>query len=310
MAAPRWLAPVVLVAACAGAVGLTLPRLLAGQNKIKETSDVYVLPPPEDVVRLSLGYRAALADYLWSHVLVAQGLRISDRRRFEYVSTFIETINALDPDFRDPYRMADTLITFQIGETPISEVRRARKIMERGVEARPLDGELWLLLGQFVGYIAPGSYLTDEEEIKQWRQDGARMLARASELGGGDSGTSWQALGGAGILTRAGERDAAIRFLQRTLSVTDDEELKTQLRRQLAGLMGQQDAERLQRKDQRFRDVWQKDLPFVNKNVVLLLGPPTDAACVGGSNATDPRCALTWRTWSERIDAEPSPPSP
>jgi hypothetical protein len=306
--APRWIAPVALVAACAGVVALTLPRLLAGQTKVKETSDVYVLPPPEDVIRLSLGYRAALADYLWSHVLVAQGLRISDRRRFEHVAVFIETINALDPQFRDPYRMADTLITFQIGETPVEEVRRARKIMERGVEARPLDGELWLILGQFVGYIAPGSYLKDEAESQQWRQDGARMLARAAELGGGDANVSWQAIGGAGILTRAGERDAAIRFLQRTLSVTDDEELKAQLRRQLAALMGQQDAERLQQKDQRFRDLWHHDLPFVNKTMVLLLGPPVDAACVGGANVHDPRCALTWREWSARVDAEPRHP--
>ncbi|MEJ7735414.1 MAG: hypothetical protein WKG00_40285, partial [Polyangiaceae bacterium] len=67
---------------------------------------------------------------------------------------------------------------------------------------------------------------------------------------------------------------------------------------------------RLQRKDQRFRELWQHDLPFVNKNMVLLLGPPADPACVGRANARDPRCALTWREWSERVDAEQAPPGP
>src|SRR6185503_18069668 len=125
--------------------------------------------------------------------------------------------------------MADALITFQSAETPLEEVRKAREIMERGVAARPLDGELWLVLGQFVSYIAPGSYLTDEEEIKRWRREGVVYLARAAELGGDDSKISWQALGGVGILHRAGERDAAIRFLKRTMAVTEDEELKEQL---------------------------------------------------------------------------------
>jgi hypothetical protein len=119
---------------------------------------------------------------------------------------------------------------------------------------------------------------------------------------------SWPAIGGAGIHNRAAERDAAIRYLQRTLSVTDDDELKAQLRRQLTALMGEQDAERLRRKDERFRELWQHDLPFVNKTMVLLLGPPPDPACVGGANHEDARCALTWRDWSQRVDAEQAAP--
>ena len=222
---------------------LTLPRLLRGHARVKETSDVYVLPPPDDVVRLSLGYRAALADYLWAHVLVESGLHTFAKRRFEYLTVYLDTINVLDPQFRDPYLMADALITFQAAETPLHEVRKARQIMERGVAARPLDGELWLVLGQFVSYIAPGSYLTDEEEIKRWRQEGAMYLARAAELGGDDSKISWQAIGGVGILHRAGERDAAIRFLKRTMAVTEDEELKQQLGRQLNALLGEEQAD-------------------------------------------------------------------
>jgi tetratricopeptide (TPR) repeat protein len=310
----KWLTAILLLASV-GVIALCLPKLSAGHRRLRETSDVYVLPPPADVVRLALGYRAALADYLWAHVLVSQGLHTFEKRRFEHLTLYLDTINALDPQFRDPYLMADALITFQANETPLEEVRKAREIMERGVAARPLDAELWLVLGQFVAYIAPGSYLTDKQEIDRWRREGAQILARAAELGSADANISWQALGGAGILHRAGERDAAIRFLQRTLAVTDDEELKDELRRRLRVLLGEQQANEYQRREAAMKEQWFRgDVRFVRKReTVLLLGPDhDDAYCAGGAHADDLRCARTWREWSERFErsargAEQSP---
>ncbi|WP_438030930.1 hypothetical protein [Sorangium sp. So ce233] len=275
------------------------------ERRVAETSDVYVLPPPDEVVTLSLGYRSALADLLWSHVLVSQGLHTFERRRFENLTLLLDAINALDPTFRDPYLFADALITFQTSTTPREEVLKAREIMERGVQHRPLDGELWLALGQFVAFIAPASYLTDPAEKTQWRLDGARMLARAAELGGGDASISWQALGGAGILGRAGEREAQIRFLQRTLAVTDDEELRQQIRTQLDKLLGERAAEGYRRRLDGFSEIWRRDLPFVSKTTMLVLGPPRDPAyCAGGAHADEPRCATTWRAWAERIEQD------
>lgn len=299
-----------LVTAAAVAIGAVRAPAADAERRVKETSDVHVLPPPEQVVRLSMGYRAALADLLWAHVLVSQGLHTFDRRRFENLTLLLDSINELDPTFRDPYLFADALITFQTSETPHEEVVKAREIMERGARHRPLDGEVWLVLGQFVAFIAPAGYLKDEEEKKQWRLDGARYLARAAELGGGDSGISWQALGGAGILGRAGEREAQIRFLQSILAVTDDEELKRNARQQLDRLLGER-AEDVHKREQEayirrldgFNELWRRDLPFVSKTTLLVLGPPHDpAACAGGAHAGEPRCATTWIGWAERLD--------
>jgi hypothetical protein len=260
-------------------------------------------------VTLSLGYRAALADLLWSHVLVSQGLHTFERRRFDNLTRLLDTINMLDPTFRDPYVFADALITFQANTTPHEEIVKAREIMERGVKNLPLDGELWLALGQFVGFIAPSSYLTDPEEKAQWRLDGARMLTRATELGGKDSNISWQALGAAGILGRAGERDAQISFLQRTIAVTDDEELKQRVREQLDRLLGERAAEAYRRRLDGFTAIWRRDLPFVSKATMLVLGPPRDPAyCAGGAHADEPRCATSWRTWAERVGADDQGP--
>jgi hypothetical protein len=257
------------------------------------------------VVTLSLGYRAALADLLWAHVLVSQGLHTFERRRFENLSLFLDSINELDPTFREPYLLADALFTFQSSTTPREEVLKARAVMERGVQNLPLDGELWLALGQFVSFIAPNGLLTDPAEQAQWRLDGARILARASELGGGDAWISWQALAGAGVLSRAGERDAAIRFLRRTLAVTDDPELKERIERQIQALAGEQALEIERQRQERLSAMRRRDLPFVKLTTFLLLGPPRDPyTCAGPARADAQACAHTFRAWSERA---PSP---
>jgi tetratricopeptide (TPR) repeat protein len=304
----RAAALMVLAAVGVGSVRGPLARI---ERRVKETSEVYLLPPPEHVVALSLGYRSALADVLWAHVLVAQGFRMMEKRRFENLTRLLDSINELDPTFRDPYLYADALITLQAGATPRDEVLKAREILERGVKNLPLDGEVWLALGQFVAYVAPGSYLTDPEEKKQWRLEGAKMLARAAELSGPDSEIGWQAIGGASILARAGEREAAIRFLERALAVADDEELKQHIQGKLAALVSDKLAEAYKHRQEELRKLREKDLPFVSRTRLLVLGPPVDTAlCAGGERKADPRCATSWPDWVERISPAASEKRP
>jgi hypothetical protein len=295
------LGTVVAVAIAATGIAFTRAPAAATVQHVKETSDVYVLPPTEYLGLLSLGYRAALADGLWAQVLVSQGLHMAAHRRFTNLTHLIDAINELDPEFRPPYLMADALFTFQSGETPHEEVLKAREVLERGTRVRPLDGEIWLNAGEFTAFIAPGSYLKEPAEQASWRTDGARMLARAAELGAENADVSWRALGGAGIFMRAGERDAAIRLLQRTLAVTDDEELREKIQGQLAKLLGEEMAAAYRSRNRAFHEIWGRDLTFVSKTRLLLLGPPPDPArCAGGSHRDEPRCATTWRTWAER----------
>ena len=47
------------IAIAAAVVGVVQTRAADAYHQAKETSDVYALPPPDDVVKLSLGYRAA-----------------------------------------------------------------------------------------------------------------------------------------------------------------------------------------------------------------------------------------------------------
>ena len=295
------LVALALVLASTAAIGAVRGTLADVHHRVKEASDVYVLPPPEQVVTLSLGYRSALADVLWAHVLVSQGLHTQEKRRFENLSLFLDSINELEPTFREPYVLADALFTFQGFAPSHEEVLKARAVMERGTRELPLDGELWLALGQFVAFIAPSSYLTDEKEQQEWRIEGARMLARAAELGGENANITWQTLGAAGIFHRAGQRDAEIRLRLRALAVTDDPELKDRLLHELGKLLSDEQKEISINLDKKRIDLWQRDLPFVGRGTMLLLGPPVEPArCAGPGHEREPACAFTWRAWAER----------
>lgn len=276
--------------------------------RLAEESEVYLLPPPEQLQLASLGHRAALADVLWAKVLVTQGLRLEQRRRFETVGAYLDAIIELDPKFREPYRLSDTLLTFQAVEVPTSEVYKARKVLERAVQELPNDAELWLQLGQFVAFIAAPSYLKDPAEQDRWRVEGAHYLARAAELGASDPNIQWQALGGVGILRRSGEREAAIAFLERTLATTQDDELKEKLRAQLKAYQDERLVERWETRKKAFSAVWRESYPGRSQDFVLMIGPPQRPdVCAGGAGSThhdEAVCAPDWAAWAQRVTPE------
>jgi hypothetical protein len=282
------------------AVTWARPRLARVVQVVKVRSDVYSLPPPPVLGRASLGYRSALADYLWAHVLVTQGLRMGEKRPFSEVALYLDVINYLDPDFREPYRLADSIMSFQIGDPDrVESVRQARIVLERGLVQFPYDAELWLNYGQFLAYIAPGSLPVDAEEKTDWQEAGARALVRAGELGG-DGATLYKAMSAAAILNRQGEVEAAIQFLERLYAVADDEEVREDVGRRLQALRQGRQESRDFELSQAFDSVWRDDLPFAPRAMLSVLGPPYNAwECAGRPSRNF--CKKDWRSWSDRI---------
>lgn len=302
-----WIVAVVLIAVSRGPAA-------SAHHRVKEASDVYVLPPPEVVKIMSLGHRAAVADYLWATVLVEQGLHTLDRRRFENLFYLVDAVNELDPTFREPYLLIEPLTTFQVNGVAEDDVRRARVIVERGVKNLPNDPEVLVAAGSFIGLMAPSSYLSDPDEQRAWKIDGAALLARAAELGDDRMNVGWQALSGFGLLRRAGKQREAMKFLQRALAGTDDEELRAHIKVMLDRMTETEGAfeEAEQRKaflafrgrQDRFDEIYRKTYPLASRTGALVLGPPYDAAyCAGGAHRSDERCAFDWVSWAARVEA-------
>lgn len=293
------------------AVALVRGALFETERRVKNRHDVYFLPPPEQVRVMSLGYHAAMADALWAHVLVSQGLHTFEQRRFENLTRLYDAINTLDPTWQTPYLLAEALITFQANTTPYEEVVKAREILERGVQHRPYDPEIWLALGQYVAFVAPSSYLAEShpDEAERWRREGIEYLRRAASLG-----SAWQALGGASILAREGDTSAAIRFLRDAHASADDPELRRDIEQRIDRLLAQQretedtiaslEVEAYRARTQAFEAILAERLPFVRADQGLVIGPPPAPARCAGLGHREPACATTWRSWAERYERD------
>lgn len=310
---------IVCALAAAGAIALAQLPGRAQHARLKEGTDAYLLPPPTQLVSMSLGHRAALADVLWADLQVTQGLRLFEKRRYDLVVEYLDAINELDPTWRDPYRLADTFITLQAKAASIEQIREARRILERGVRERPNDAELWFVLGAFVTFIAPNSYMEENsEEYTAWKRDGALYLARAAELAPADANITWQTLAGARILAETGQVERSTEMLRTILATTDDPELRADVELRLARLAKQKAdtvdsaaEERRRDRDKHFRELARRYLllddprlrrPGSNLETTLLLGPPRDSArCAGPTR--DEACVSNWREWAAREQA-------
>jgi tetratricopeptide (TPR) repeat protein len=308
MRSPPWRPPIsVLVALACVLVGGTgvawlRPGLAADYHRVHTLGDVYALPSPEQTVVLSLGYRAALADYLFAHVLVSYGLHVQERERFEFAGNYFDVVNALVPTFRTPYQLADTVLTLQSKPARVQDYEKARQVLERGMVALPYDGEIWLTAGQFIAYLAPG-HLGSRERDESWRKDGARVLSRACELVGTNESLPYQCITAASILSEQGEREALIRMLERFIAVNQQNPEQRDFAIKVLGKYG--DAQRMEQardRFERFRVRWHADLPFVGVDTELVVGPPFEPFACAGQSAVSvrggrPDCATTWRRW-------------
>jgi hypothetical protein len=296
----------VLIAVAGLAVHRLQVPLSARFAATKVKNDVYALPPPEQLVVLSLGYRSALADLIFAHVLVSSGIHVQERRSFEFVGKYIEAVNELDPKFAAPYRMADGLITLQAKAVGPEGYRQARRILERGMKELPFDQALWASSGQFFAYLSP-TVLEDPKEQDDWKLAGGRALARACELVGSNEKIPYQCVIAAGLLTRVGAEAASRQFLERMLVINDDPEIRKLASAMLQKAVGAEERDRFQARQQAFQEAWRADLPFITRGAMLTIGPRWDAAACAGSVL---ECVTSWRAWGAQQDSSPGGTSP
>jgi tetratricopeptide (TPR) repeat protein len=297
------IAAVVALLASMLVIGLVRPRAAASVAAVREESDSYPLPPPDQLEVVSLGYRSAAADLIWAYVMVAQGLRLSQHRRFEHGERYFQSIFALEPTYRRPYLLLDTILTFGSTKGTPEDAWAARRLFEFGLAQRPTDAQLHVQAGSFMAYLAPG--LLPESEHQAWRLAGANLLLRAAELGATEA-TTWSGLAGVAVLNRNGQREAAIAYLERVFEINEDPAIRNEIARQLRGLKGEETLDRAQASARRFETAWRSDLPFISRPMMLLVGPAADpAACAGAGHGAEVACARDWRSWTERGTKNP-----
>jgi hypothetical protein len=85
--------------------------------------------------------------------------------------------------------------------------------------------------------------------------------------------------------------------------VSDNDEIRSLALGYLGKAIGEQQRDEVEWRNQRFMAAWGKDLRYVEKNLVLVVGPPLDAPkCAGTPARWAPECAATWRSFGERLE--------
>jgi hypothetical protein len=288
-------------------IGWQRPWLASTFVRVKDNSDAYLLPGVEQTYVASLGYRSALADLIYGHVLVSYGLHFQDKRLFEHVGDYLDVINRLDPKFRAPYWYADTLLTLQPKAPPQAFYRKARQIQERGLRELPYDQELWSASGQFLAYLAPPQ-LTDPAEKDDFRRAGARHLVQACNLVGSNDAIPYHCVTAARLMTQLGNVSAVREFLERLQSMSDDPKLQELAGGYLSQVAGQQAQVEAAERRERFLKRARATLPHSPRVELSALGPGFDpAACAGLERADRGACVSSWRSFSQQGDAADAP---
>lgn len=282
----EWLA-CVLVIVCAVGIALVQRPLAAQYKAYSRRDDILVLPPPDQLRAMSLGYRATGADLLWAKLIVEHGLHHEEKRAFPDMPTYIDGILDLDPAHPIIYDFVDVLLLYSPVQGTDADARLARQYFERGLRERPYDSQVWLRYGQFMAFLAP-SFLKDQAEIDQWKQEGAYAIAHAVELGADPE----RNLAATSILSKSGEQKAAIAHLQRTYALTDNPDTRSQIKLKLQKLEATVEAEGA---IAIVEDQWRNHFPLVSRSGTLLLGPHRDPwRCAGTDASSKKACPENW----------------
>lgn len=287
-----------MVVAAAAGVGLAQAQSREAYAALGVQDDTYPLPPPEQVVWMSFGYRSAVADFIYAHVLVSYGLHFEEKRRFDDVGRYLDTITTLDPTFAQTYLYADTLLTLQPVPARDEDYDAARALLLKGTRELPTDQRVWLTAGQFIGYLAPPRF-TDADKRKEWQLEGARLLSHACELASESRSVPFHCLAAATTLNKAGRREALIQMLSRTLAVNDDPEVRENALNTLRAWVGEQEQEQAALALANVERAWRARFGFASLDAALVWGAPWSDKCLTAGGQA-PRCATSWADFAAR----------
>jgi hypothetical protein len=245
--------------------------------------------PPEDfyyglrggVLRAaSLRYREAVADLLWVRAVLYFGLRGEVRQPPLHIDRHLEAVIGLDPHFERAYSTAAALTQYRPGDRR-ETLARAIRFLERGTERFPTHWRFPFFIGAY--YLEMPA--RDPAEAARLRRLAADWVQRAVLLGAGRGAPDWLPNLAATLLTEAGQREMALRYLEESLLTVLDEATRAQVRAKIAQLRDRVEADRVAREAERFLHVWRRNYAYVPGDLFVFLGErpataPFDLAAV------------------------------
>lgn len=230
-------------------------------------ADPHVWVPKPSVARiLSLGESELLADLIWVRTLVYYGDGLIHQTGMPDVDKLVELVNALDPQFRRPYRWGGFATVFRRRVATLEEYEASVAILRRGVKAFPGDWELHWTLGLRLFFDIKGK---DEDEQRRLHEEGAAEIEQAMRLPGAPPTLAVTALA---MRTKLGQRDRALRELRELVLATDDPKARAELQKHYAELESEVESEKLGHARDVEDRLWAGDAPWAPRTFWHVMG--------------------------------------
>lgn len=185
-------------------------------------------PSPESAPFASLGYREAMADYLFVRLI---GYFSDENSSGPAVANLADAIAALDPNFQRIYEMGANAMTIARKNVDQDVYLRAIALIERGRTRFPHDWRLPYLAGQIY---TQDLVTEDPKQRREWDERGTLLIESAIRKPGAPArAATWAAF----MRTKLGQRERAEQGLREMIMLTSDPETRKRMLDQLAELV-------------------------------------------------------------------------
>jgi hypothetical protein len=263
----RSLAAVAAFLALAGATGLAHHETAARRESFPVVEDLVYLPSAPSLRLVSLGHTEMVADLVFLQTLLYFSASLTGTRNYDWLDPHLDTVIALDPDFRLPYIFGSRATMYNGNEITNRSVESSNHFLEAGLQRFPNDWELSFALG--CNYIFE-LQTNNPKQKEAWRRTGGRWIRHAAIAGGGPP---WLANLAAKIMSEEGQAEASERYLEEAYLTASDEKAKEELGRLLAARR-RENFQRLAAAGKAFEESWQRTLPYAPGDLFVAIGAP------------------------------------
>lgn len=271
----------------AGALALAALTLLAQNAALARRSrfgaeqDLLYLPRPNALKAMSLGHHELAADLVFVRALIYFGGELAHTREYRWLDNYLETIVALDPKWRTPYRWAGVATMYDGRTITNASVLASNHFLELGSKQFPGDWELPFMLGCNYLFELKSD---DKAQKADWRQRGGEWIRHSALVGGAPS---WVPLLAATIMREEGREEAAIRHLEEVYVSTQDEKTRQEVKNRLLSLHAQIDFNKAERERRQFEMSWRYTVPYAPPDFFVAVGARPNARLDLGELARD-----------------------
>lgn len=229
--------------------------------------DLLYLPKPGALKALALGHHELVADLVFIRAIIYFGGQFYGTRDYRWLENYLDTIVALDPEWKTPYRWAGVATMYDGRTITNASVEQSNHFLSLGIEHFPRDWELHFMLG--CNHLF--ELKTDDPAQRMaWRRKGAELVRHAALVGGGPP---WLPLLAASMMREDGQNEAAVRHLEEVFLSTQDDKTREEVKNRLLSLHAKIDLSRAERQRADFEAVWKTTVPYASPDLFVHIGP-------------------------------------